>query len=375
MAVKQFLVHIDLTQNEIQNAVLQNLATTPAGPNIVGRMYYNTADNKPYICVVAGTPGTWVSFGGDVESIAEASGGAVIVTNGSGPAVTLAVRVDDSAIEINGSDEVTIKADGVVTSHILNNNVTLAKLAQIGSLRILGNLSGGTANVAEVTVETTLTDSDSIIPTSGAVVDAIALAVTSGMTYKGGYNAATNTPDLDSGTPVTIEVGDTYTVTAAGDFFTVAVEVGDMLIAEIDSAVAEADWTIVQRNVDQATETVKGIARLATQAEADTGTDDETIMTPLKVHEKLDKNYDEQSLVSYVVISLVGDDVTTTFPVTHSFTNRDVQVEVIDQTTYETVITGVDRSTDDTVQIVFNTAPATGQNYDAVVHGENTNIT
>jgi hypothetical protein len=99
--------------------------------------------------------------------------------------------------------------------------------------------------------------------------------------YQGGYNAATDTPSLDDGTPVAgIQAGDSYTVTVAGTFFTIAVEVGDLLIAEIDSALVEADWTVVNRNLDQATRTESGIAEIATEAEIDTGTDDTRMITP-----------------------------------------------------------------------------------------------
>jgi len=67
--------------------------------------------------------------------------------------------------------------------------------------------------------------------------------------YKGGYDANTNTPDLDTA-PSGITKGDAYTVTAAGAFFTENVEAGDMLIAEVDAPTLLTDWTIVNKNLE-----------------------------------------------------------------------------------------------------------------------------
>jgi len=78
------------------------------------------------------------------------------------------------------------------------------------------------------------------IATEAYADQVLANALESEMSYKGGYDAATNSPDLDT-TPGTIAKGDVYTVTAAGVFFDEAVEAGDVLIAEITSASGIAD--------------------------------------------------------------------------------------------------------------------------------------
>ena len=83
--------------------------------------------------------------------------------------------------------------------------------------------------------------------------------------YQGGYDAATNIPNLDTVTSIAVEKGWTYTVTADGLFFTEQVRVGDLLISEIDQAAGTSDlanWTTVQNNIDLADLLTVGIGNV-----------------------------------------------------------------------------------------------------------------
>ena len=42
---KKVLTDLNLSQNELQNATIQNLASAPASP-VAGQVYFNTATNK-----------------------------------------------------------------------------------------------------------------------------------------------------------------------------------------------------------------------------------------------------------------------------------------------------------------------------------------
>lgn len=80
-----------------------------------------------------------------------------------------------------------------------------------------------------------------------AYVDA---AVAGGVQIKGGYDASTDTPSLDDGTPIAgILQGDMYFVTVAGTFFTEDLAIGDSIVANQDSPTTLSHWTRIQRNL------------------------------------------------------------------------------------------------------------------------------
>jgi len=84
------------------------------------------------------------------------------------------------------------------------------------------------------------------------VTSKVASAIVGGVYYQGAYNASTNSPDLETPSAGVVFKGFMWTVTVAGDFFTEAVQIGDVLIAEIDDPTVLTDWTVVQSNLDAA---------------------------------------------------------------------------------------------------------------------------
>ena len=72
--------------------------------------------------------------------------------------------------------------------------------------------------------------------------------------FQGGYNAATNTPDLDASPATDIKKGFFWAVTVTGDFFTETVQPGDLIYADQDNPGATfANWVVVQSGQDIAT--------------------------------------------------------------------------------------------------------------------------
>ncbi len=149
------------------------------------------------------------------------------------------------------------------------NKVAVTQPATGATLTLADNSTLQTIGAFALTL--TLTGATALtLPTSGtlatqAYVDA---AVAGLLDYKGAYDADANTPDLDSA-PSGIFKGDSYTVTVAGNFFAVPVEVGDFVIAEQDNPTLAAHWTIVQRNESGLAVTSASLAQFAATTSAE----------------------------------------------------------------------------------------------------------
>jgi len=128
---------------------------------------------------------------------------------------------------------------------------SLTTTADSGDKIAIGNAS---ENVEKVTLGN--------IPMAAlsAVKTYVDTAVAGASSFQGGYNASTNSPNLEAPGAGTVLQGFQWSVTNDGLFFTEQVRTGDLLIANIDNPSALADWTTVQSNVDLATDTVAGIA-------------------------------------------------------------------------------------------------------------------
>lgn len=102
-----------------------------------------------------------------------------------------------------------------------------------------------------------------------------------------------------------------------------------------------------------ASETTSGIAEIATQAETDGGTDDQRIVSPLKL-----ANWSGRVRR---LSQTIGDGTATQFTITHNFNTRDVDV-LVRRTSgnFDAVLVDVDYPTLNAARITFASAPAAG---------------
>lgn len=143
----------------------------------------------------------------------------------------------------------------VIVSPSIKNNVTKTDATTTaGYIPKFNNTTGVIEN--GYSVQTTLASSSTAIPTAAAVVAAIdnKIAAADAMIYKGTLGTDGTVTKVPANG---YKVGWTYKVITAGTYAGIKCEVGDMLIAinngpVSDTIVVNADWTVVQANIDGA---------------------------------------------------------------------------------------------------------------------------
>lgn len=111
------LTNLNLNKNQLENAVIQNLATAPASPKM-GQIYYNTVDKKLYIW--DGT--AWVSTGVAYE---QTSSTGEVVTGLAADGTVSTTAIEDLVVSGEGDSAVTLgdiadKIDGIAAGAEVN---------------------------------------------------------------------------------------------------------------------------------------------------------------------------------------------------------------------------------------------------------------
>ena len=284
-------------------------------------------------------------------------------------------------VDVSGTGAVTTSISsaigGVNLSIGLKNDVSI-----VGDLTVGGGdiTLTGTGRIQGVDTVTSGTDAaskqyvDNAISGSGSLI------------FQGGYNASTNTPNLDNTPTLDILKGWTYVVTVGGSFYTETVEVGDLLIAEINDPTTLANWTTVQNNVDLASLSTVGIGNVNkstndeflgisveyTSGTAEVGLDIDGLPeaggvgsqaqpTDMLIFEDTSQGKNYKISVANLGTSIGNSGAifasgsgSATYFITHNFGTRNVIVEMYQNgTPYQTVYGTVTRPNTNQIKVVF----------------------
>lgn len=207
----RYLTHINLSGNEIQSVVLQNLDSHPTEMVKAGRIYYNSIDNKPYYHNGTG----WVELGGGGEVGATYT--LTVVPNAEGAADNLA------KIVLTGSDgttnEITFTADnnGKITFTDGTNTDTISIIDIATDMDDTGKIP--TVDVIKTYIENNIIDADI-------------------MEFRGGVSSTTPLPSDATH-------GNVYIVAEDGTYDGKQAVIGDMFIANKPDDDSTLTWVYV----------------------------------------------------------------------------------------------------------------------------------
>lgn len=362
---RKFLTPIDLNKLELQNAVIQNLATDPSSP-VQGQVYYNTAVDK--IKVYDGT--TWVTVGNTNEEIHDVIGS--LITAGSGINVNYDDPNDQLIISNTGvlslagtanevlvsasAGNITVSLPDTINADTTGNAATATALQNARTIALAGDVSGSASfnGTSDITITATV------------LSDSVALGTDTTGDYVASVSGTANEIEVTgTGEGAAVTIGLPNNVTIANDLV-----VGGSLTVSGSATYINAEVIQLADNTIVLNSNATGAATQNAGIEVERGDDPNVFVLWNESSDEWTITNDGTNYhsVARKYAASVGNSASTTFTLTHNLNTRDVQVQVYDNATYDTVECDVLRPTVNTVELTFAVAPSTNA-YRAVITG------
>ena len=305
-----YLTDINLNKNELQNVVIQKLATDPSSGQTAGWIIYNTSDNQ--LKVYDGS--AWTNVGGDITG--------VDITAGTGLSGTVS----------------TTSGQHTQTINLANTTVTAGSYGSATAIPTFTvDAQGRLTAAGEASITTVLTiDGDSTSQDVALATDDLKIIGTSN---------EIETAVTKSGTDVSLTIGLPDDVTIGNDLTVL----GDLQVT----------GTTTTNNVETVS-TSNGIIFEGTVADAHEGTLLAGALTADVTYTLPDKTGTvamTSDITDRFYATSIGDGSATSYTVTHNLGSQDVIVQLYDSSSLDTVFADVVRTSTSVVTIDFAAAP------------------